>query len=60
MSAIPEGVLASDLVPLLPTQQPTSLPQPKPTAKSLAGTGAQPQWFFVAESASVAVPAAGN
>lgn len=34
MSALPEGVLASDLMPLLPMQQPTSLP--KPTAKSLA------------------------
>lgn len=44
MSALPEGVLASDLLSVLPTQQPTSLPT-KPTAKPLAGT-ARPHGYL--------------
>ena len=46
MSALPEGVLASDLLSVLPMQQPTSLPtKPAPTAKSLAGT-ARPHGYL--------------
>ena len=46
MSALPEGVLASDLLSVLPTQQPTSLPtKPAPPAKLLAGT-ARPHGYL--------------